>query len=128
MHALETKRVGKLLHISYLEHRTNDRVQRKINYPVGPQEPLLATVKRRKRAWFRHVTRCDSLSKTIDQGTLEGGQCRGQQRKCWMDHIKEWTSLPMPELLTRASCRKDWKRITAESSVLTSTQPSRSRN
>ena len=23
-----------------------------------------------------------------------------------MDDIKEWTSLPMPELLTRASCRK----------------------
>ena len=26
--------------------------------------------------------------------------CRGQQRKCWMDNIKEWTSLPTPELLT----------------------------
>ena len=34
------------------------------------------------------------------------GQCRGQQRKCWMDNIKHWTSLPMPELLKRASCKK----------------------
>ena len=33
-----------------------------------------------------------------------------------MDNIKDWTSLPMPELLTRASCRKDWKRISADSS------------
>ena len=56
----------------------------------------------------------DSLSKTICQGTSEGGWCRGQQRKCWMDGIKEWTSLPMPEWLTRASCCKDWKRISAE--------------
>ena len=33
-----------------------------------------------------------------------------------MDNVKEWTSLPMPELLARASGRKDWKRISAESS------------
>ena len=31
----------------------------------------------------------------------------GRQRKYWMDNIKEWTSLPMPELLTRAHCGKD---------------------
>ena len=67
-----------------------------------------AVVKRQKLAWFGYITCHDSLSKNILQGTLEGGQCHGQQRKCWMDNIKEWTSLPMPEPLTRASCRKDW--------------------
>ena len=69
-----------------------------------------------KFAWFGHLTvkRHDSLSKIIIQGTLEGGQLHDQQRKCWMDNIKEWT-LPMPELLARAFCRKDWKRISAES-------------
>ena len=35
-----------------------------------------------------HVTCRDSLSKTILQGTLEGGRRRGRQRKCWMDNIK----------------------------------------
>ena len=40
---------------------------------VGPQEPLLAIVKRWKLALFGHVTNHDSLSKTILQGTLEGG-------------------------------------------------------
>ena len=40
----------KLLHISYLEHKTNDWMKSKINFLVGPQEPLLATVKRRKLA------------------------------------------------------------------------------
>ena len=30
----------KLLRISYLEHTTNDRVRSKINFLVGPQEPL----------------------------------------------------------------------------------------
>ena len=58
-----------------------------------------------------------SLSKTILQGTSEGGR----QRKCWMDNIKELTSLYMPELLTRASCGTDWKRIFAESSLVSLT-------
>ena len=57
-------------------------------------------------ASFGHVRCHDSLSKTILQGTLEGRRCRDRQRKCWMDKIKEWASLPLPELLTRASCTK----------------------
>ena len=46
-------------------------------------------------------------SKTIIKGTSKGGRCRGQQRKCWMDNIKEWTF------------RKDWKKISAQSSLPT---------
>ena len=45
-----------------------------------------------------------------------------------MDNIKEWTSLPMPELLTKPSCIKDWKRISAESSLMSPRQPNRSRD
>ena len=85
---------------------------------MGPQEPLLATAKRRKLAWFGHVTHHDTFCRTILQGTLEGVQHRVRQRKCWMDNILEWTTLFMPELLTMASCRKDWKRISAESSLM----------
>ena len=40
-----------------------------------------------------------------------------------MDNIEEWTSLPMQELLTRASCRKDWKRISAEPSLMSPDDP-----
>ena len=36
-----------LLRISYLEHKTNDWVRSKINFLVGPQQPLLTTLKRR---------------------------------------------------------------------------------
>ena len=107
----------KLLCISYLEHKTNDWVWSKINFLVDPQEPHLASVKRQKFAWFRYVTHHDSLSKTILRGTCEGGRCCGWQRKCWTGNIKEWTSLPMQELLTRASCRKDWKKF-AELSLM----------
>ena len=45
--ASETKCLRKLLRISYQEHKTNDWVRSKINFFVGPQELLLATVKRR---------------------------------------------------------------------------------
>ena len=54
-----------------------------------------------EEVWLTYVTCHDSLSKTILQDTLEGGRRHGRQRKCWVDNIKEWTSLPMPELLTR---------------------------
>ena len=91
-----------------------------------------ACLLRWKLAWFRHVTRhdslSDSLSTTVLQGTLEVGRCCGRQRKCWMDNIKKWTSLPMPELLTRASCREDWKRIPAESSLMSPRRPNWSGN
>ena len=40
---------------------------------LGPQESLLATIKRLQLVWFGHVTRHDSLSKTILQGTLDSG-------------------------------------------------------
>ena len=86
---------------------TSNWVQNKINFLVGFQELLLATVKRQKLAWFGHVTCHDSLSKTILRSTLEGGFRHGWQRKYWMDNVKKWTSLPMPKLLTTASCRKD---------------------
>ena len=118
----------KLLRISYMEHKTNVWVRSKINFLVGPQEPLLASVKRRKLAWFGHVTRHDSLSKTILHGTMEGGRRCGRQRKCWMDNIKEWTYLPMLELLTRTSCERDWKRISAESSLMSPRRSNRSRD
>ena len=88
----ETTSMRKLLRISYLEHKTKDWEENKINFLVGPEEPLLATVKRWKRTWLEHVKRHDSLSKTILQAILEGGRRRGRQRKCWMDNIKEWTS------------------------------------
>ena len=98
--AFETKRLRKLLRISYLKHWTNYWMRNKINFLVGPQEPPLVTVKRWKLAWFGHVTRHESFSKANLQGTLESGRRCGQQRKCWTNNVKEWTSLPMLELLS----------------------------
>ena len=57
------------------------------------------------------------LQKNHPSGHLGGWATPCRQKKCWMENIKEWTFLPMPELLTRAPCLKDWKRNSAASSL-----------
>ena len=120
--AFETQCLRKLLHI-YLVHKTSGWI-----FLVGPKERLLAAVKRQKHAWFGHHTCHDSLSKTILQGSFESGRFYGRQRKYWIDNTKEWTSLPMPELLTMTSCRKNRKRISAELPLMFPPRPSGSRD
>ena len=103
--AFENKCYRRLLRISYKDRVPNDTVHDLVRGYVGPQEPLLATVRRRKLIWFGHVVRHDTLVKTIMQGTVEGGRRRGRQRKVWMDNIKEWTGMGLTDLLTTANDR-----------------------
>ena len=84
----------KLLCISYLGHKTNDWVRSKINFLGSSQEPLLATIKRQQLAWFGHVTRHDSLSKTSLQDTLEVGRRRGRQSKLMLDGQRQRVDIP----------------------------------
>ena len=98
-------------------------IRSKISFLVGPQEPLLAAFKRQKLVRFGPVMRHNSLSKTFLQDTSEGGWRHGWQRKCWMDNVKECTYLPMPELLTVTSHKKDWKKISAKLSFMSSCSP-----
>jgi hypothetical protein len=72
---------------------------------VGPQE--LAPVKRRKVAWFGHMNRHNTLSKTILQGTLKGSRRCGRQKKSLVTNVKEWTEREMPDLLTIAQERTE---------------------
>ena len=107
---------SKLLRISDLEHKTSRWVRSKINFLIGPQESLPATVRRRKLTsdMGSGMSCVTKASNTIVQGTFEDGQRRCRQRKYWVHNIKERTSLLMPELLMM-TCRKDWKRISTES-------------
>ena len=88
----------------YLTVSYSDWVWSKINFLVGSYEHLQATVKNRKPVRFGHnVTRHDSFSRTILQDTAQGGRRRGRLRKCWMDSVEKWTSLPTSEMPTMAS-------------------------
>jgi hypothetical protein len=90
---------------------------------AGKQEQLLSVVKHRKLAWYGHVTRHDSLSKTILQGTVYGSQRRGGQRKTWIDNIKEWTGLSVSTLLLVAERRDQWRTLCGDTSALTPLRP-----
>ena len=140
---MEMRYYRKILRISYKDHVTNEEVRAKIQQASGPHKDLLTIVKRRKLQWNGHVSRSSGLATTILQGTVKGGRGQGRQRKRWEDNMGEWTglefasagwtalewtSLPMPELLTSVSCRKDWKRISAESPLMFPRRSNRSRD
>ena len=124
--SFEIKCLRRLLGISWRERKTNEFVRNTINSMiVGKQEELLTTVKRRKLAWFGHVTRHQTLSKTILQGTVQGGRKRGRQKKQWMDNIRDWTGEKDEELLKKAEDRNAW-RILSHRSSTAPLRPSRS--
>ena len=66
-------------------------------------------MKRRKLQWYGHITRHDSLAKTILQGPVEGGRKRGKPRKSWLSNIKEWTQMDVHSLLSSAQDRQLWR-------------------
>ena len=105
--------------ISYLQQYRNDWVRSKINILVGPQEPLQATVKRWKFAWFGHVTWYDSPEPSfratwrVDDATVSRGTagwirsksgCPCPSQNCW------WPSTEKTGrgfLLNPPSCQPD---------------------
>ena len=106
--AFENKCYRRMLGISWKGRKTNEFVQRGIKARAGKQENLLGIVKRRKLAWFGHISRHNSLAKTVLQGTLEGGRKRGRQVKCWADNLKKMdqTEQPNPDEISRGqTCR-----------------------
>ena len=72
--AMEMRCYRKILRISYENHLTNEEVRAKIQRAIGPNEDLLAIVKRRKLQWYGHVSRSSGLAETIWQGTVKGGR------------------------------------------------------
>lgn len=49
--AFEMKCLWRLIHISYREQKSSECVRRLVTILIGPDEPLLAKVKRRKMVW-----------------------------------------------------------------------------
>ena len=125
--AFEMKCFRRILNISYKEHKTNDFVWNKVLSYDRKIEPLLSTIKRRKMKWFGHVTRHNSLSKTILQGTVEGRRKRGRQRKLWSDNIKQWTEMDLYSLLNLAQDREEWRKLCGSVSAGSPTLTARDR-
>ena len=109
--AMEMRCFRRLLRISYKDHITNEEVKVRIRQEIGPYKELLNTVKERKLRWFGHVTRSNSLAKTIMQGTVRGGRRRGRQKRRWEDNIREWTGLTLGQATRKAEDRDVWREL-----------------
>ena len=65
---------------------------------------------------FGHITRHDSMSKTILQGYIvytyvEGNRKRRRPTKNWLNDIFEYSNLPLQQLLVIAKDRYKWKKL-----------------
>ena len=119
--AMEMRCYRKILHISYKDHVTNEKVRAKIQQATGPHEELLTIVKRRKLQWYGHVSRSSGLAKTILQGTVKGGRRQGKQRKRWEDNIRKWTGLEFIKSQRAVENREKWRKLIVKSSVVPQT-------
>ena len=115
--SLEMKCYRRLLGISYRDHVTNESIRRTITQHIGQHDDLLTVVKKRKLQWYGHVTRSNGLSKTILQGTVEGGRRRGRQRKKWSDNVKEWTGMSFADSQAACHNRQNWAEVVKSSAV-----------
>ena len=124
---MEKRCYGKILHISYKDHVTNEEVRVKIQQAIGPHGDLLTIVKRRKLQWYGYVSRSSGLAETILQGTVKTGRRQGRQRKRWEDNIREWTGLEFDKSQRAVENRGKWRKLIAKSSVVPQ-RPSRLRD
>ena len=108
----------RMLGISWKGRKTNKFVQSGIKARAGQQENLLGIVKRRKLAWFGHISCRNSLVKSVLLGTLEGGRKRRRQVKCWADNLKEWTRLDSPSLTRLAEDKPAWRSLSYDVSIM----------
>ena len=88
--AFETKCMRTLLHISFLEHKTNDWVRSKINFLVDPQEPFLAAVMRRNlhSSGMSHATTASPKPSfrapwRVGDAVVGRGNAGWTRSKCW---------------------------------------------
>ena len=114
----ELKRRSKILHISYKDRVTNEKVRAKIQQAIGPHEDPLTIVKKRKLQWYGHVSRSSGLAKSILQGTVKRGRRQGRQRKRWEDNIRKWTGLEFGKSQRAVENMEKWRKLVAKPSVV----------
>ena len=71
----------------------------------------------KKLRLFGHVTRSNSMSKTILQGSIEGKRRRGRPKMQWQDNIVKWTCLDINKVMRAAEIREGWKQIVTKSTT-----------
>ena len=112
-----TKKIGafemwifrRMLKISYMEHKSNDAVLKRMK----TEKQLINTIKQRKCSYFGHLIRRDGLQRLLLEGRINGKRGRGRPRTMWMDNIKEWTKLNYNKSIRMAQDREKWRSMVA---------------
>ena len=78
---------------------------------------------RRKMKKFGHITRHDSMSKTILQVYVEGNRKRGRPKITWLNDIFEYPNLPLQKLIVISKYRYKWKKLIKTLSCSPPTMP-----
>ena len=125
--AFEMRCYRKILHTSYKDHVSNEKVRANIQQAIGLHEDLLTIVKRCKLQWYGHVSHSSGLAKTTLQGIVKERRRQGRQRKRWEDNIREWTGLESGKSKRAVENRGKWRKLVAKSSVVPE-RPSRLRD
>ena len=108
----------RILRVAWTELRTNEYVLRQLNTrPV-----LFNMIKKRKLAYFGHITIAQNLMTEVSQGLLEGQCSRGRQRMRWSDNIIEWTNIQINECTRKARDRNEWRKIVRAATAIANPQ------
>ena len=91
----------KILHISYKNHVTYEKVRAKIQQAIGPHGDLLTIVKRLQTAVVWSCFR-----------TVKGGRRQGGQRKRREDNIRQWTGIEFSKSQRALENREKWRKKT----------------
>ena len=123
--AMEMRCFRKILHISYKDHFTDEKVRAKIQQAITPHEDLLTIIKRCKLQWYGHISHSSGLAKTTLQDTVKGGRRQGRQKR--LEDIREWTDQEFAKSQRAMENKGKWRKLVAKSSVVPQ-RPSRLRD
>ena len=97
----------RVLRIPYVHHVTNEDVLEQ----MGQKRLLLGKVQSQKLRYFGHIARHPSLENDIALGYMPGTRRQGGQRRQWIDDITDWAGKSLPEMVTLARDRRQYRQL-----------------
>ena len=110
LEAFEMWLYGRMLRISWKEHKTNGEVLHKMK----TKRSLLNTIKKRKYQYFGHILRGNGVQRLLMEGRINGRRGWGRPRTMWTDNIKEWTKISYNDCIRVTQDRERWRSMTAD--------------
>ena len=102
--ACEMRCYRRILKISWTRKVKNDEVRKR----VGRTSTLMERIKKRKLGLFGHICRMrnERIIKLVMLGMSEGVRKQGRPRRRWLDDIKDWCGVTLPEAVRMAEERR----------------------